>query len=275
MPFSSRDLLHVGDLLASAAAAEIMPRFRTLSSMDVREKSSAFDVVTDADEAAEAVIAAALRAAFPQAVIIGEEGAERDPGLLQSLESAELAFVVDPIDGTKNFTARLPMFGVMAAATVRGEVVGGVIYDPVNRDWAYALRGEGAWLQGGDGTTKDLRVAAPVSPAEMHAVAGTNFLPEPLRSTVSRNLPRIGMNFWLRCAAHEYRMAAAGHCHLLVYNRLMPWDHAAGWLLHREAGGYSAHFDGTPYHPTHLTGGLLAAPDEASWHAAREALFGA
>ncbi len=192
------------------------------------------------------VLAEALRAAFPRAIIIGEEGAERDPGLLQSLASAELVFVVDPIDGTKNFTARLPMFGLMAAATIPGEVVGGVIYDPVNRDWAYALRGEGVWLQAEDGTKTDLRVAAPVSPAEMHAVAGTNFLPAPLRSTVSRNLPKIGMNFWLRCAAHEYRMAAAGHCHLLVYNRLMPWDHAAGWLLHREAGGYSAHFDGTP-----------------------------
>ncbi|MGC2787412.1 MAG: inositol monophosphatase [Roseiarcus sp.] len=222
MPFSLGDLHHVGGLLASAAEAEIMPRFRNLSPVNVREKSSAFDVVTEVDEAAEAVLAEALRAAFPRAIIIGEEGAERDPGLLQSLASAELVFVVDPIDGTKNFTARLPMFGLMAAATIRGEVVGGVIYDPVNRDWAYALRGEGAWLQAEDGTTTDLRVAAPVSPAEMHAVAGTNFLPEPLRSTVSRNLPKIGMNFWLRCAAHEYRMAAAGHCHLLVYNRLMP-----------------------------------------------------
>ena len=68
-------------------------------------------------------------------------------------------------------------------------------------------------------------------------------------------------------------MAAAGHCHLLFYNRLMPWDHAAGWLLHKEAGGYSAHFDGTAYHPTHFGGGLICAPDEASWHLARAALL--
>jgi fructose-1,6-bisphosphatase/inositol monophosphatase family enzyme len=273
--FSLTDIHRVGALLAAAAESEIMPRFRNLSSLAVREKSSAFDVVTEADEAAEAVMAQGLRAAFPEAAIIGEEAAERDPDLLRSLGSAELAFLVDPIDGTKNFTARLPLFGLMAAATVRGEVVGGVIYDPVCRDWAYALRGEGAWLEAEDGTTTDLRVAAPVPPTAMHAVAGTNFLPEPLRATVSRNLPGIGMNFWLRCAAHEYRMAAAGHLHLLVYNRLMPWDHAAGWLLHREAGGYSAHFDGSPYHPTHLVGGLICAPDEASWRAARAALLGA
>jgi fructose-1,6-bisphosphatase/inositol monophosphatase family enzyme len=68
-------------------------------------------------------------------------------------------------------------------------------------------------------------------------------------------------------------MAAAGDCHMLLYNRLMPWDHAAGWLLHQEAGGYSAHFDGTPYHPTHLSGGLICAPDEASWHLIRAAML--
>ena len=108
----------------------------------------------------------------------------------------------------------------------------------------------------------------------MHGVAGTNFLPQPLRSRLARNLDRVGLNFWLRCAAQEYRFAATGGCHFLVYNRLMPWDHAAGWLLHREAGGYSAHLDGTPYLPSHPTGGLICAPDEASWLALREALFG-
>jgi hypothetical protein len=46
-----------------------------------------------------------------------------------------------------------------------------------------------------------------------------------------------------------------------------------GWLLHREAGGYSAHFDGTPYRPTHFTGGLICTPDEATWHQARAALL--
>ncbi len=82
------------------------------------------------------------------------------------------------------------------------------------------------------------------------------------------------MTAWLRCAAHEYRMAASGHCRTCCsYNKLMPWDHAAGWLLHREAGGYSAHFDGSPYQPVNLTGGLLCAPDEASWHAVQQAIL--
>jgi hypothetical protein len=128
-------------------------------------------------------------------------------------------------------------------------------------------------MQGQDGSRAVIKVAAAAPVEEMDAVIGTNFLPQPRRTIVNGNLSRLGMSSCLRCAAHEYRMAAAGHCHLLFYNKLMPWDHAAGWLLHREAGGYSARFDGTAYHPTHLTGGLICAPDKASWQLARDALL--
>ena len=241
----------------------------------MRQKTSAFDIVTEADEAAEAVIAASLRAAFPGAVIVGEEATERDPALLKTIGSAELAFVVDPIDGTKNFASGLPLFGVMVAAIRRGEIVAGVIHDPICRDFAYAVRHGGAWLEREDGTRTPLRVAPAVPVDRMEGVVGTTFLPQPLRDTVNGNLSKLATSTWLRCAAHEYRLAAAGHCHLLFYNKLMPWDHAAGWLLHREAGGYSAHFDGTPYRPTDRDGGLICAPDEASWQAARMALLGA
>ena len=58
-------------------------------------------------------------------------------------------------------------------------------------------------------------------------------------------------------------MLAAGHCHFLLFNRLMPWDHAPGWLLHREAGGYSARFDGAPYaRPSRRRPDLRARPRE-------------
>jgi fructose-1,6-bisphosphatase/inositol monophosphatase family enzyme len=265
----------VGAILARAATQEILPRFRALTAAQVRQKTSAFDIVTEADEAAEAVIAAGLREVFPDALIVGEEATERSPSLLQAIGDAELAFVVDPIDGTKNFASGLPLFGVMAAATVRGEVVAGVIHDPICRDFAYAVRDGGAWLEREDGTRTPLHVAPPVPVDGMEGIVGTTFLPQPSRNTVNGNLSRLATSTWLRCAAHEYRLAAGGHCHLLFYNKLMPWDHAAGWLLHREAGGYSAHFDGTPYRPTDLTGGLICAPDEASWRAARTALLGA
>jgi fructose-1,6-bisphosphatase/inositol monophosphatase family enzyme len=273
MPFLPKDISRVGEILAFAARTEIMPRFGRLTATQVREKSSPLDLVTEADEVAETVITTGLKAAFPKAIVIGEEGTHKDPALLQLIAAAELAFIVDPIDGTRNFTANLPLFGVIAAATVYGQVVAGVIYDPVCQDWAYGVLGAGAWIEHEDGSRIALRVAPSAPVSEMEGVVGTNFLPEPLRSTVNCNRSRLASSTWLRCAAHEYRMAAAGHCHLLLYNRLMPWDHAAGWLLHKEAGGYSAHFDGTAYHPTHFSGGLLCAPDEDSWHLARAALL--
>ena len=273
MPFSTDDLHRVGAILARAAVSEIMPLFRRLRPTQIRQKTSAFDVVTQADEAAEVLITRELLAAFPSAIVIGEEAAHADPALLERIATAELAFIVDPIDGTKNFACGLPLFGVMAAVTSRGQVLAGVIHDPLRGDFAYALRDQGAWLEHADGGRVDMRVAAPVPVAQMEGIVGTTFLPEPLRTQVNSRLSRLAHTTWLRCSAHEYRTIAAGHCHILFYNKLMPWDHAAGWLLHREAGGYCAHFDGSPYLPTHLSGGLLYAPDETSWHAVRAALL--
>lgn len=273
MPFSPENVRRVGEILAAAARAEILPRFQHLTPAQIRRKTSAFDLVTEADEAAEAAIAAALRQAFPDCVIVGEEGTHKEPSLLDRIAEAPLAFIVDPVDGTRNFAANLPLFGVMAAVTSMGETIAGVIHDPISHDWAYAVRGGGAWLEREDGSRRPLRVAEPVPLTEMDGFIGTNFLPEPLRTTVNTNLSRLGTSSSLRCAAHEYRTAAAGHCHVLLYSKLMPWDHAAGALIHREAGGYSARFDGQPYRPTQFGGGLICAPDEASWHLARTALL--
>jgi len=274
MTFTQQDVARIAEILAEAARVEIMPRFKALVHGDVRHKSSIFDPVTEADEAAERSISAQLRASFPGALIVGEEATSADPSLLHRLGDAPLAFVVDPIDGTRNFVAGLPLFGVMAAAIVQGKIVAAVIYDPVCRDTAYALKGEGAWLSNDGAPAKRLHVAAPEPLERMEGIVGTHFLPEPLRTTVLQNLPRLGSATWLRCAAHEYRMAAAGFCHVLLFNRLMPWDHAPGWLLHQEAGGYSAHFDGKAYMPAHTVGGLICAPDRASWQLVREGLLG-
>ena len=77
-------------------------------------------------------------------IVIGEEAADRDPALLHEIPAADLAFIVDPLDGTKNFVSGLPLFGMMASATKRGEVVAAAIHDPICGDTAYALRDGGA-----------------------------------------------------------------------------------------------------------------------------------
>ena len=162
----------------------------------------------------------------------------------------------------------------MAAAIVRGEVAASWIHDPLGDDTAMALLGEGAWIEAPDGHRHDLRVATPVPVGQMVGCINWGYLKEPLRSQVPARLPRLRAVLGIRCAAHEYRMVAGGHSHASLYHRLMPWDHAPGWLLHREAGGYSARFDGSPYGPLVTGGGLIVAPDRASWEALHAALLG-
>jgi fructose-1,6-bisphosphatase/inositol monophosphatase family enzyme len=271
--FTVASMGDVATLLRDVAQAEILPRFRRLATGAVRTKSGPLDLVTDADEAAERVITAGLLARFQGCVVVGEEACAADPEVLGRLAGADLAFVVDPVDGTANFAAGIPLFGCMAAAVVRGEIVAAWIHDPLGDDTAMALRGEGAWIEAPDGHRRDLRVAAPVPIGRMVAAVSWNWLPEPLRSRVTSRLPRLAASMSFRCAAHEYRMVAGGHAHALLYNKLMPWDHAPGWLLHREAGGYSARFDGSVYRPNVTSGGLIVAPDQGSWEALRDALL--
>ena len=270
--FTLVDALALAEILEDAARAEIMPRFRNLAAGDIRAKDGPLDLVTEADEAAERRITAALLRRFPGCIVVGEEATSADPTLLDRLSDADLAFVVDPLDGTSNFAWGLPLFATMAAAIVRGEVVGSVIHDPVGRDSAIAIRGEGSFTRFPDNRRVDLRVAGPVPVAQMVGAASWRFLEPSLGARVTANLRKVAASFTYRCAGHEYRLLAAGCCHYLLFGRLLPWDHAPGWLLHREAGGYSARLDGSPYSPLVRQGGLICVPTVQCWELLRAAL---
>jgi fructose-1,6-bisphosphatase/inositol monophosphatase family enzyme len=266
--FTEADLMAVATLLRDAGRAEVMPNFRRLSAQSIRTKSGPLDLVTDADEAAERLIEAGLRDRFSSCRVVGEEAAAADPSLLPGLAAApppELLFFVDPIDGTANYIAGLPLFGMMAAVVVDGAVIASCIHDPVLDESYLALRGAGAWATGNIAARRPLRVAAPAPFARMTGSMAWRFLPEPRRSRALRGSLGVAAAWDFRCAAHQYRLLADGHCHFSLYNRLLPWDHAPGWLLHQEAGGHSARFDASAYDPFQTTGGLICAPDQASW----------
>lgn len=263
----------LADVLQRAAVAEIMPRFRTLSPTDIRRKTSAADLVTEADKSAERMITAELKQRFPQALVIGEEANEKDGSLLPTLSDAELAFVIDPVDGTFNFASGVPLFGVMLSVVEKGETVAGLIYDPLGEDWLIGVKGAGSHIRVADGSQAKVRVADPAPVSQMTGGVSWSYLNEPLRFRLARNLAKCLANFNYRCAAHEYRLIASGFGHFVAYNKLMPWDHLAGALIHQEAGGYSAKFDGSEYRVGDLDGGLLAAPDRESWREIREALW--
>jgi fructose-1,6-bisphosphatase/inositol monophosphatase family enzyme len=271
---SDDDVGRVIALLRAVSAAEIMPRFKHLGADDVRSKSGPQDPVTVADEAAERALTARLRELFPGTDVIGEESVAENPALLERLRAPGPVWVVDPIDGTSNYAAELPLFGVMIALVEADEVRAGFIHDPVCDDTAVAVAGGGAWMMAPDGARRRLRVAAAAPVAEMTGAISWRYLPADLRTRVMSRLDRLAAVTDYRCAAHQYRMLAAGHCHMQLFRKLLPWDHAAGFLLHREAGGYARRFDGSAYRPSETGGGLLLAPDAASWQVLRQVLLG-
>jgi fructose-1,6-bisphosphatase/inositol monophosphatase family enzyme len=268
------DVTKLADTLRRAAKTEILPRFRRLNGHDVRAKSEPSDLVTEADEAAERMIRAEVEAAAPGALFIGEESVAADPGLLCKLADAELAVVVDPVDGTFNFASGIPAFGVMASVVWRGETVAGIIYDPMGDDWIMAEKGAGAFLRRPDGEAVRLSVAAPRSLETMVGIAYAGYFSGEERLRIQANLAKLNFVASYRCSAHEYRAFAGGHVQFVLSNKLMPWDHLAGALIGTEAGGYVARFDNSSYLPHHTDGGLLVASDKDTWQLLRHEIVG-
>ncbi len=273
MSLSPDEITRIVSLLREVSATEIMPRFRNLGREDVRTKSGPLDPVTVADEAAEKALTAGLKALFPGIDVIGEESASANPDLLHRLQEPGLVWVIDPIDGTANYASDLPLFGVMLALLDGDKILAGFIHDPVGDDTAIAIAGGGAWIRSRNGARKRLTAAAAVPVTQMTGALSWRFLDEPLKTRVVSRMARLAASFDLRCAAHQYRMIAAGHCHMMLFRKTLPWDHCAGILLFTEAGGYAARYDGTQYRPSETTGGLLLAPDKASWEALHKLLL--
>src|SRR5688572_17521172 len=128
------DVTELAGVLRDAARAEILPRFRRLQPGTVKTKSNPTDLVTEADTEAEWFIKREVEKRWPGTLVVGEESVAADPSLLGKLADANVAITVDPVDGTANFAAGLPLFAVMAAVVVKGETVAGMIYDPMGDD---------------------------------------------------------------------------------------------------------------------------------------------
>jgi fructose-1,6-bisphosphatase/inositol monophosphatase family enzyme len=267
------DAMQLASVLRDAAKAEILPRFRRLDSSAIRQKSEAIDLVTEADEGAERFIKAEVARRWPEALFVGEESVAADPSLLDALDRADLAVVVDPVDGTANFAAGLPLFATMAAVVSKGETIAGIIYDPMGDDWVMAEKGQGAWMRRPDGSAERLRTATAPALEQMVGTVSVAFLPPESRPTVLANLAKVRVAANYRVAGHDYRLFAGGHTHFVCFNKLMPWDHLAGVLISQEAGGYAARFDGSPYLPHHRSGGLILTTSEATWHLLRREVF--
>lgn len=270
----SDDLLRtLMDDMRAVASEEILPRFQAITSDSMRAKTAPDDVVTDADIAAEHALSRILSERLPGIVMVGEESVAEDKSILDRIAAADLVAVIDPVDGTWNFAHGVPTFGSILAIIANGRTIAGIIHYPVMGDFIVARPGQGAWHVSADGSMSRLSVAGPGPIDEMQGFLPFHMFPATLRAAMAPRLPRLSQTTTWRCSAWEYRMLATGAMSFCLNASLMPWDHAAGVLIHEEAGGYAALSSGERYNPTVTEGFLLAAPDQASWEQIRRALF--
>jgi fructose-1,6-bisphosphatase/inositol monophosphatase family enzyme len=267
---STVDVDRVAQLIIEVAAEEILPRYTKLALGDIRSKGPG-DLVTVADEAVERRLAPALAEMLADSVVLGEEAAAIDPSVVDLLDGPAPVWVIDPIDGTSNFAEAKGDFGVMVSLVQAGRTLAAWIHDPRRAAMAKAELGGGAWLDG-----RRLRVAKPpADPSDLKGALLAGFHGDPaLGRRVRSRRGRVQTEKSLRCAAAEYVRLADGHIDFVLWSKLMPWDHAAGVLLHAEAGGYNGYLDGGGYVPMRIKApGLMLAPDKASWQALYERLI--
>jgi myo-inositol-1(or 4)-monophosphatase len=206
--------------------------------LQVMTKTNVFDLVTDVDRRNEEFIRNGIRARFPDHAFLGEEGGAHG--------EAEVKWIVDPIDGTVNFSHGLPIWCVSIGIEIAGDVTCGVIYDP-NRDELFsASTGGGAFMNG-----QRLRVTETSDLSRALLVTGFayNIAENPDRA-IDRFTAFLRRGILVRrlgSAALDLAYVAAGRFDGFFEGGLSAWDSAAGSLLVSEAGGMLTHYDATPY----------------------------
>jgi len=242
------DLLRLATRLAEDAAALLLDGLeRTRTS--VTTKSSSTDLVTEMDRAAERLIGDALRTERPDDAVVGEEGTDR-------AGTSGVRWLVDPIDGTTNYTYGHPGFAVSIAAEVDGVPTVGVVADPLHRDVFTAVRGAGARRNG-----RPISVTAVDDLAQ--ALVATGFSYESARrerqaAVLAQVLPRVRDIRRMGAAAVDLCSVACGRVDAFYEKGLQPWDHAAGALIAAEAGALVGDLAGGPASGAFC---LAAAPD--------------
>ena len=249
------DPLKIDSILRECADTCIMPYFKNLQDHEVDTKTGPNDLVTIADKKSEAFLSHALTLLYPSSVLIGEEGVSAKTQTTDILKDKNaFIWVADPVDGTWNFRRGKDEFCVMLACVHGGEVVGGWIYDIVGGRMMTAEKGGGAFMNGAK-----LSVAAPKTLNESTGYAGRKYFPVPMREHIVNFKTSVKSLHTLNCAGHEYLHLASGDTDFAIYSRIRPWDHLAGTLAVKEAGGHVMKWDNTPYTPGDEFGGLVVA----------------
>ncbi len=251
--------------MRNVASSEVLPRFRNLSPGQIMEKQFG-ELVTIADENAESALIDGLRALLPGSNVIGEESAARCPSILDTFDGHAPLWIVDPIDGTQNFTDGKTCFAMIIAFIQRGRTLAGWILEPYKDQLVWAVEGEGAWEDG-----LALRISPKNNIREFRGSLNKRLRErlQKMREAHAIDIPAEMIRY--ACVGAEYADLARGKLQFARYmGNLKPWDHAAGILIHKEAGGVSGYADtGEPYLPTaphRNKGAIIIAPGKDTWY---------
>ncbi|MFF7971594.1 inositol monophosphatase family protein [Streptomyces sp. NPDC007905] len=244
--FLPRCSADVEEAVRKAAAAEILPRFRRLAEHEVDQKSGPHDLVTDADRLAEQQLTEALGALLPGSVVVGEEAVHANPATYEAILGDAPVWIIDPVDGTRQFVHGDDGFCTLVALAHRGAVLASWTYAPARDQLATAVRGQGAFLDG------ERLLAGPPAPgrdlvvATSHPDFTTDEQKHALRALWTDGLaPRP-----CGSAGLEYLAVARGELDAVAFSWEAAWDHAAGLLLVEEAGGAHLTLAGEPFRVT-------------------------
>ncbi|MGW7367837.1 inositol monophosphatase family protein [Streptomyces sp. NPDC054841] len=260
-PWDSGNLALVEEAVRKAAASEIMPRFRQLAAHEIVEKNGPHDLVTVADRSAEEHLTASLTALLPGSVVVGEEAVHADPAVYDALHGDAPVWIVDPVDGTRQFVHGDPGFCTLVALARHGEVLASWTYAPALDEMAVAVRGHGARV---DGTP--IRSGSPEPGADLEVATSHPDFTTPDQKEALLALRTDGVHARpCGSAGLEYLAVARGELDAVAFSWENAWDHAAGLLLVTESGGADLTLTGAPFR---ITGGnalpFTAARDAAT-----------
>lgn len=229
------DLIAVQGIILTAIEHSLAVYY-TRSTADYKSDGS---IVTEADLMMQQSLTSSLAERYPEVRMLGEEIPETTQR--EVLESDEDFWCLDPIDGTTNFHATMPLFSVSLALISRGEVVLGIVYDPNRREFFGAIRDNGMWING----EPVMRPPQPERLGECIAFVDFKRLDNQLSCDLVQQAPYKSQRNIGTCAL-EWAWLAAGRANLLVHGSERIWDYAAGVLLAQEAGACSSTFAGEP-----------------------------
>ena len=258
-------------LMRDVSAKAILPYYQTLEAEQIIAKdggdyAAIEDVVTVADKLSEEMLTDGLARIIPGLPVVGEEAAFADPAVFERLNGD--CWIVDPIDGTRNFAKGKPPFGILIAMASGGEAHTGWIYDPLSDRFCVAHRGKGAFIHGEKITARTTGEAQPVAAISLIFLDPERR--EAIRAAMGGHYREVDIPF---CAAEQYPRLVLGENDVSIFERTLPWDHAAGVLFLNEAGGKAARPDGSAYLVSeYATPGLLGASSPKLWDELAERL---